>query len=56
MQADLICIDCIHIKDNLVCDAFPKGIPNIIISGENDHSEPLPKQDNDIVFEPKSSK
>lgn len=35
------------------CTAFPKGIPNIILSGKNDHSKPLPDQKNDIVFEPK---
>jgi len=33
------------------CVAFPNGIPEIILSGENDHSEPLSEQDNDIVFE-----
>ena len=33
------------------CLAFPKGIPNIIISGENQHSQPLKGQRNKIVFE-----
>lgn len=35
------------------CKAFQEGIPNVILSGKNDHSEPLPDQKNDIVFEPK---
>jgi hypothetical protein len=33
------------------CTAFPDGIPDEILSGENDHSKPLPNQGNDIVFE-----
>ncbi len=52
MQADLICLNCKNFnKDKFNCKAF-KEIPYQIISGENDHSEPLPDQDNDIVFEP----
>jgi hypothetical protein len=51
-----VCMNCKHlIIDNpngIICGAFPKGIPEIIITGENDHTEPLPNQDNDIVFEP----
>lgn len=38
------------------CKAFPKGIPEEILTGQNDHSKPLPKQDNDIVFEPREEK
>jgi hypothetical protein len=52
MQADLICANCKHYNGDLTCKAFPKGIPEVIISGESDHSEPLPKQENKIVFEP----
>jgi hypothetical protein len=29
----------------------PKGIPDEILLGENDHSSPFPTQTNDIVFE-----
>jgi len=53
-----ICARCknfiLNKKRNL-CKAFPKppGIPWEIVSGENDHSKPLPDQKNDIVFESK---
>lgn len=50
------CMKCKHtihdVKLFPECRAFPKGIPKIILSGENNHREPLPNQDNDIVFEP----
>lgn len=52
MQADLVCINCKHYNGNLTCKAFPNGIHEIIISGKDDHSQPLPEQDNNIVFEP----
>ena len=48
------CLNCKHrIKDNKKyrCLAFEDVIPNVIISGKNDHSKPLPEQDNNIVFE-----
>lgn len=53
MEADIICIDCKYLLKGLICRAFPNGIPDEIISGENDHSKPLPEQKNDVVFEPK---
>lgn len=34
-----------------VCPAFPEGIPDEIAYGDNLHEEPLPEQDNNIVFE-----
>lgn len=49
---NLKCFKCLNL-DIKGCKAFPYGIPSIIISGENDHSKPLPEQDNDIVFEKK---
>ena len=33
------------------CEAFPKGIPEEIAYGDNEHDEPLADQENDIVFE-----
>jgi hypothetical protein len=33
------------------CLAFPNGIPDEIVSGENQHSMPLKGQRNKIVFE-----
>ena len=51
-----VCINCKYFNSLIVnilsCKAFPNGIPNIILSGLNDHSKPLPKQGNSIVFEP----
>lgn len=53
MQADLICIYCKHFNGKeFNCQAFTVKIPDIIISGENDHSKPLQTQKNNIVFSP----
>ena len=55
MQIDLICINCKNLIKNLnkpSCNAFPDGIPDEILFGENDHTKPLQEQKNDIVFEP----
>ena len=50
---NLICFRCRHFRPGIGgCAAFPDDIPDEITSGENEHSEPLPDQDNDIVFEP----
>lgn len=51
MQIDL-CNRCIHYLGDLKCAAFPKGIPDEILEGKNDHSKPLKGQKNKIVFEP----
>lgn len=52
---EIACRNCKHYHRNISnmfsCNAFFE-IPDIIISGENDHSKPLPDQQNDIVFEP----
>jgi hypothetical protein len=47
----VLCNDCIHFLGRSKCKAFPKRIPQIILSGENKHSKPLPGQDNEYVFE-----
>lgn len=47
-----ICAKCKHFNaEQWNCKAF-KRIPIQILSGENDHSKPLPSQKNNIVFEP----
>ena len=57
MEADLICINCKHYNiDKNNCQAFKNGIPEIIWVGSDDHSSPLPDQENDIVFEPKNDR
>ena len=47
------CRVCLHFKENspiLTCDAFPKGIPTIILKGEFDHTNEF-EGDNGIRFE-----
>ncbi|MDR3705339.1 MAG: hypothetical protein P4L28_05470 [Paludibacteraceae bacterium] len=51
----ITCNSCKHFdkkKMDFICDAFPIRIPKEILSGHNMHTEPLPNQKNDIVFEP----
>jgi hypothetical protein len=50
----LICSKCKHFdRFNGGCLAFPEfNIPDEITSGENLHTEPLPEQENNIIFEP----
>lgn len=52
MQNNL-CITCKNYIQETKCKAFAKGIPDDILLGFNNHSKPLPDQDNDIVFEAK---
>lgn len=55
-----ICLECKHFDfDNdeaNVCEAFPDGIPDEIIMGDFDHTQPYPNadepEDNGIRFEP----
>lgn len=47
-----ICFSCKHYdKNTATCAAFVKEIPDEIYYGENNHSKPLPQQENDVVFE-----
>lgn len=46
------CLYCIHYEFDNKCKAFKINIPLEIVEGKNDHTEPLPDQENDIVFEP----
>ena len=50
---NILCLNCKNYLSDLNCLAFPNGIPKEILLGENNHSEPLPDQDIDIVFEEK---
>jgi len=51
----LQCAECRHYQGELKCDAFLNGIPYEVMSGEFDHTEKYPGQDNDIVYEPADS-
>ena len=46
------CSNCKNYLFDLKCLAFTNGIPDKILLQDDDHSKPLPTQDNDIVFEP----
>jgi hypothetical protein len=49
---DPICLRCVHFRPfSGGCDAFPDGIPDEILVGDDDHSKPLPGQGNDVTFE-----
>ncbi len=48
-----ICNDCTWYSEDVICTAFPDGIPDIILTGENDHSKVLPGQVGDFVFKKK---
>jgi len=51
-QDNIICDLCRHsMIRHYTCLAFPDGIPEEILKGENRHSKPLAEQDNDIIFE-----
>lgn len=46
-----ICLSCSNYIGNFECSAFPDGIPDEIVTGENDHKTPLKDQKNPITFE-----
>lgn len=50
-QKNPSCLMCINFINNQ-CAAFPNEIPEEILRGKNPHTEPLPEQKNNIVFEP----
>ena len=51
MILDPICNYCKNYTKNLKCEAFPEGIPDVILVGDNDHNKPLSDQKNEIIFE-----
>lgn len=46
-----LCNNCKHYWGIDKCFAFPDGIPNVILHGENQHTKPLDGQINDLGFE-----
>jgi len=48
---NIICHECEHYIGGYSCFAFPDSIPDEIVKGQNNHSEPLSEQGNEIVFE-----
>jgi hypothetical protein len=47
----IICDICKYIIiRRYTCEAFPRGIPEEILNGKNNHSKILSEQENDIVF------
>lgn len=48
----LICNNCKNYNGWEKCNAFPKGIPDMIFEA-NEHSTPLPGQVSDYIYEPK---
>lgn len=48
---DYWCVNCIHMRDMVFCDAFPDGIPSPILGGQVRHTKRMFGQKNDIVFE-----
>lgn len=51
MQNNL-CLMCANYLSQGKCKAFSDGIPEVILIGYNNHQQPLPDQQNDIVFTP----
>ncbi len=49
-MAYLGCFNCEYHQNGDKCDAFPKGIPLPIISGEIQHTSPLKAQNNKVVY------
>lgn len=50
-----VCNNCKHYRpeaDGFTCSAFPDGIPEEILLGINDHSEPMQGQTGSHVYEP----
>lgn len=50
-----VCFKCQRFKmefGSWHCDAFPKGIPEKILTGEIDHKQRI-KGDNGLIFKPK---
>jgi len=56
MEIIIACLYCIHFNENSElpkCEAFPKGIPEEVWSGKNDHTKFI-EGDGGILFELKN--
>jgi hypothetical protein len=49
MTQILHCFNCVNYTEGLKCKAFPDGIPDEILSGDNIHDAPF-EGDNGITF------
>ncbi len=51
---NLPCSTCKHFErfENVLCKAFPEGIPEEIVDGSNPHTSIIPGQANDFVYDP----
>lgn len=47
------CVRCEHYDGKSACAAFPKGIPEVLLTGEVSHTEPF-DGDRGILFTPKA--
>lgn len=48
----IACDFCEHIlEEHKTCKAFPEGIPDDILKGNNNHKTPFKDQKNNIIFE-----
>jgi hypothetical protein len=47
----VLCEICKNYIGDLKCFAFPDGIPEKILTGEEDHKKPINGQTNNFVFE-----
>jgi hypothetical protein len=47
------CPTCQHYQGDLTCEAFPRNIPELILTGEFDHTKPLGVETNLRLYEPR---
>jgi len=50
-----MCESCKHFRSDMTCKAFPRGIPDVVISGNNPHFDKI-ESDRNVQWEPKDWK